>query len=755
MIAHIGVPWIAGGDQDDTCPEGAPGCASINIRREKEIHKGRIRIHKKGGQDDAKFGQLAKSEQDRIKAVMLHESIHALTWMQHRPGPGSIMEQELTPGRRLSPMDEALLRLYGNHLILPGMDLSEIQRLIVFSDELLDSDPDIRMEGWNLVKSAHDRLRQAAAAEFTVRGTSSGCLPDFGWSNYILGNLSRTTGGFSWVRLDDGASVYYTIALDYTTAEHWGGSSNRWLRLTPTDYSERTLGWRNDAADPYMILEMTLYHANWEEISLNDGPDGLQTIVVPLRIDPSSLNASPAASEILMVIDKDSRALVEYEVEWKLSNQECGVFRVQAKNGKLDTAFPFPRTIVSGSDILAICDVNLGLISNTIRMGELWQRHCVPPARTGRLDAFSRTYEFLVDQSAVVRAELESEVNASLYLSTGDSVLEEGAGNASWDAWVQRRLPPGSYSIDVVSQRSVWPDSFELSITATPTGDAPHTFKSVSAGSRHSCGLLYDGTTVCWGWNRHGQAAPPPGEKFESITSGTGSCGLRKDGSAVCWGADSAGQSTPPEGESLKAIDAGFGYSCGLRHDGSAVCWGRNENGKATPPGQERFKSISCGATHSCGLRLDGTAVCWGSNRDGQAKPPEGEVFVSISSGEEHTCGLRQDGTPVCWGSGRLRSCQVLPDGSTACSIVLGDGPPIPPTEARFVSLSTGSPTCGLKFDGSALCWGRGERGQLSVPEGRRFVSLSASGVHTCGILEDGSAICWGWDQMGQASPPP
>ena len=125
LIAHICVPRIGDGDQDETCREGAPGCASINIRREKEIHKGWIRIHKKEGPDDAKFGQLAESEQDRIKAVMLHESIHALTWMQHRPGPGSIMEQELTPGRRLSPMDEGLLRLYGNHLISPGMDLSK------------------------------------------------------------------------------------------------------------------------------------------------------------------------------------------------------------------------------------------------------------------------------------------------------------------------------------------------------------------------------------------------------------------------------------------------------------------------------------------------------------------------------------------------------------------------------------------------------------------------------------------------------
>ncbi len=36
----------------------------------------------------------------------------------------------------------------------------------------------------------------------------------------------------------------------------------------------------------------------------------------------------------------------------------------------------------------------------------------------------------------------------------------------------------------------------------------------------------------------------------------------------------------------------------------------------------------------------------------GQTELPRAERFASISSGVYHTCGLRLDGTVVCWGYG-------------------------------------------------------------------------------------------------------
>ena len=47
--------------------------------------------------------------------------------------------------------------------------------------------------------------------------------------------------------------------------------------------------------------------------------------------------------------------------------------------------------------------------------------------------------------------------------------------------------------------------------------------------------------------------------------------------------------------------------------------------------------------------------------------------------------------------------------------------------------------TCGLKSDGSAICWGLNDKGQSTAPSGT-FTQISAGGNHTCGLKSDGSA---------------
>lgn len=99
-------------------------------------------------------------------------------------------------------------------------------------------------------------------------------------------------------------------------------------------------------------------------------------------------------------------------------------------------------------------------------------------------------------------------------------------------------------------------------------------FRSVSVGHSHSCGVKTDGTVACWGANistysftlipdptiiyetYRGQATPPEGT-FRAVSAGQWhTCGIRTDGSATCWGSDYDaedgetyyGQATPPGG---------------------------------------------------------------------------------------------------------------------------------------------------------------------------------------------------------------
>ena len=116
--------------------------------------------------------------------------------------------------------------------------------------------------------------------------------------------------------------------------------------------------------------------------------------------------------------------------------------------------------------------------------------------------------------------------------------------------------------------------------------------------------------------------------------------------------------------------------------------------------------------------------------------PPQDQklVLTSISSGGGHICGLRPDGTAICWGWN-------------------GAGESIPPT-GEFTSVSAGgSHTCGLRPDGTAICWGWNEEGESSPPTGE-FTSVSAGSGHTCGLRRNKSVVCWGDDRYGQSTPP-
>ena len=760
FIARIGVPRIEGGEDGESCPGGAAGCANAKIRDGNRIYHVRTAIHYGDDEPPMEFDQMEEFDQLKLRQVMLHELVHALSWMQHRTETGSAMESGVSPRVGLSPMDEALLRLQGHPLVEPGMTLPELENLIIFSDELIDDSVNIRFDSWRMVKDTYDMLRAQGSAELAVTASSQGCAPQFGPALYQVGNITRRSGGYAWVRTSsrDGS----LITMDRTTEpqEYWSEYLGVWRLISEQDHLEAAPGWRSDLADLHAILETAFYFGDWDSANIYPIGDGFVAVRLDINIVPAPGNRRVGGA-LTLVIDELTGDLSEYDMSWRLSNDECDSYRVQATAVSFGRPFELPDAVRGRSAIIASCHLDLGQLEGAVSTGKSWERFCEPDRRSGVRDAFAATFGFSLSDWAIVRAEVESSSMNRLQLMGAppgpEAVIDDRIGSPRWDGWVQKLLPPGSYSLQVSTDEVPVPGGFRIAVNGSKVAPPPHRARAIFAEGRHTCALLMDGSPVCWGWNLHGQAAPPEGEKFTQFAMTiVATCGLRSDGSVVCWGSEESEVivNMPPGNELFEYITGGFGFVCGLREDGTVLCWGANGQGQLDVPQGAVFAAVAAGPSHVCGLRPDGSPTCWGLNIHAQSDVPKNARFVSISAGDRHSCGLRADGSVDCWGSGGSAQCAVKPDGSTSCRYDAEDSAPAPPDGVVLTSFSLGQPFCGLTSDGEPICWGRDERGQASPPKGERFTALSASGTHTCGLREDGTISCWGWDQFGQASPP-
>ena len=162
--------------------------------------------------------------------------------------------------------------------------------------------------------------------------------------------------------------------------------------------------------------------------------------------------------------------------------------------------------------------------------------------------------------------------------------------------------------------------------------------------------------------------------------------------------------------------------------------------GRADAPGGA-FVDLSAGAFRTCGVRAGGEIECWG---DDYGEAPRGR-FVSVdvwdSYGVGNACAVAVDASLVCWGA--YRGGQRLRTRGRGDGV---GGDQTPAGEFAAVSVA-GWFSCGLRTDGSAVCWnhipGNLNRpgNALDVPEGP-FVEVHA-GVPPCGLRPSGEFVCW------------
>lgn len=181
------------------------------------------------------------------------------------------------------------------------------------------------------------------------------------------------------------------------------------------------------------------------------------------------------------------------------------------------------------------------------------------------------------------------------------------------------------------------------------------TYKSLSQGSNHYCGITSLDYLKCWGTNWSGQVgdgtttnvtAPKridDPNTYKKVSAGNGhTCAIGTNNKVKCWGQGGVGQlgdgtstqresPTPiadPGGYDYTDISAGFWISCGVTTTNLVQCWGDNQQGqlgngttvsRATPgpvndPLGVGYSRVSTGYNYACAITTTNKLYCWGEN---------------------------------------------------------------------------------------------------------------------------------------------
>lgn len=174
---------------------------------------------------------------------------------------------------------------------------------------------------------------------------------------------------------------------------------------------------------------------------------------------------------------------------------------------------------------------------------------------------------------------------------------------------------------------------------------------------------------------------------------------------------------------------------------------------------------------NSCAFKSDNTLWCWGtegygelgdggSETDSTSVPLQSDsstwTMIGRAYGQSY-CGIKTDGSAWCWGKGNTGALgnNALSHSASPVEVFGGDS-------WQHITSGNGF-SCGIKTDGSGWCWGAGRvrgdgttgPGYEPTPQalddgGATWKKIIAGSANACGIRNDDEIYCWGNNSVGR-----
>ncbi len=246
------------------------------------------------------------------------------------------------------------------------------------------------------------------------------------------------------------------------------------------------------------------------------------------------------------------------------------------------------------------------------------------------------------------------------------------------------------------------------------------TVKQMAVGESHVCVIRSDDSVVCWGKNGGGQlgistgtgmVGSMVGQMGDAMTSvelwgapvriSAGlahTCALLADGSSRCWGANAYGQlgNGTTAGSFLPVTTMIASGATDVLVGREATCWRLFD------------MTVHCTGQNNAGVFGNGSV-------GGSVLTPMSAVVGlgavhHLSISHQHGCAVN-DGSAFCWGSGFLGRTGL--NSTTATTVPVGV-PLLGRVQKVFTpGATTGGHTCAVFMDGQVKCWGDNTYGQL------------------------------------------